>query len=137
MSKPWAAWSLAALLTTSAVKHFRDPKFYFPVVPKSICTDTNGDFAILSRRDWVALSGAIEVAAAAGLLIPATRKAAATGTAAMFVAFTAGHISQLQQAFGEAGSQAEKTFGVVRLPLQVPLVWLAWRARGQRSGPAS
>lgn len=129
MSRPWAAWSLAALLTASSVQHFRNPKFFYRVVPRSISTDTNGDFAVLSRRDWVALSGVIEAVAAAGLLIPATRKAAATGTAAMFAAFTAGHVSHLKQAFGPEGNDAEKLAGVVRLPLQIPLVWLAWRAR--------
>lgn len=129
MKLPWAALSLAGLLSASAVKHFKDPKFFYPVVPRSISTDTQGDFALLSRADWVALSGAIEAVAAVVLLLPPTRKFAAKGTAAMFVAFTAGHISQLKYAFGPQGSEQEKVFGIVRLPLQVPLIWLAWRAR--------
>lgn len=131
MSKPWAAWSVAALLTASTVQHFRNPKFFYRVVPRSISTDTNGDFAMLSRGDWVALSGVIEAAAAAGLLIPATRKVAATGTAAMFAVFTAGHLSHLKHAMGPRGNESEKRAAALRLPLQIPLLWLAWRARSQ------
>ena len=128
MKPQWAALALAGLLGFSAAKHFQNPKFFYPVVPRSISTDTKGDFAVLSRGDWVALSGAIEAVAAVGLLLPPTRKFAAKGTAVMFVAFTTGQLSQLKHAFGPKGSQQERTFGLVRLPLQVPLVWLAWRA---------
>lgn len=131
MSKPWAAWSLAGLLTASTVQHFRNPKFFYRVVPRSISTDTNGKFAVLSRADWVSLSGVIEGAAAVGLLIPATRKIAATGSTAMFAVFTAGHISHLKRAFGPEGNDQEKLASALRLPLQIPLLWLAWRARSE------
>lgn len=62
-----SAAAMAALLAGSAVNHFRNPRFYHAVVPRSISADTDGRWGILGRRQWTHLSGALEVAAA-GLL---------------------------------------------------------------------
>ncbi|MCQ1948387.1 MULTISPECIES: hypothetical protein [Arthrobacter] len=124
-----SAAAMAALLTTSAVNHFRNPRFYNAVVPRSISTDTEGKFGLLTRRQWTHVSGVIEFAAAAGLLLPGTRRLAATGTAAMYVAFIAGHISALQRAFGPRGGDKEKLIHSIRLPLQLPLILWAWNLR--------
>lgn len=124
-----SAVAMAGLLATSAVNHFRNPRFYNAVVPRSISTDTDGQYGVLTRRQWTHASGVLEFAAAAGLLLPATRRAAATGTAAMYVAFIAGHISALQRAFGPRGSEKEKLIHTLRLPLQVPLILWAWNLR--------
>ena len=121
---------MAALLSASAVNHFRNPRFYNAVVPRSISTDTSGEFGVMTRRQWTYLSGALEFAAAAGLLVPATRRAAATGTTLMYIAFIAGHLSALQRAFGPRGSDREKLIHLVRLPLQLPLIRWAWSLRG-------
>ena len=75
-----SAAGMASLLTISAVNHFRNPKFYNAVVPRSISTDTGGALGVMTRRQWTHLSGGLEFAAAAGLLLPATRRAAATAT---------------------------------------------------------
>ena len=121
--------AMAALLAASAVNHFRNPGFYNAVVPRSISTDTGGQFGMLTRRQWTHLSGVLEFAAAAGLLLPATRRAAATGTTLMYVAFIAGHLSALQRAFGPRGSKADKAIHLLRLPLQLPLIRWAWSLR--------
>ena len=121
--------AMAALLTTSAVNHFRNPRFYNAVVPRSISTDTEGKYGVLTRRQWTYASGVIEFAAAAGLLLPATRRAAATGTAAMYVAFMAGHLSALHRAFGPRGSDKQKLIHSLRLPAQLPLILWAWNLR--------
>ncbi|MBO0896784.1 MULTISPECIES: DoxX family protein [Arthrobacter] len=125
-----SAAAMAALLSVSAVNHFRNPKFYNAVVPRSISTDTDGQFGVLTRRQWTHLSGVLEFAAAAGLLLPATRRAAATGTTLMYIAFIAGHLSALQRAFGPRGSDREKAIHLARLPLQLPLIRWAWSLRG-------
>ena len=124
-----SAVAMAALLSTSAVNHFRNPRFYNAVVPRSISTDTSGRYGVMTRRQWTHFSGVLEFAAAAALLLPATRRAAATGTAAMYAAFIAGHLSALQRAFSPRGSEKEKLIHSLRLPLQVPLILWAWNLR--------
>ncbi|MER1996355.1 MAG: hypothetical protein ABTA24_07635 [Arthrobacter sp.] len=124
-----SAAAMAALLTASAVNHFRNPGFYAAVVPRSICRDKDGRFGVLTRSQWIQASGIIEAAAAGALLLPATRRAAATGTALMYVAFIAGHLSALERAYGERGSAREKVIHTLRLPLQLPLIRWAWSLR--------
>ena len=124
-----SAAAMTALLSASAVNHFRSPGFYAAVVPRSICRDKGGRFGVLTRGQWIRASGVIEAAATGALLLPATRRAAATGTALMYVAFIAGHLSALERAFGERGSDRERMIHTVRLPLQLPLIRWAWSLR--------
>ena len=124
-----SAWALAALLGTSAVNHVRNPKFFYPVVPPSLCTDKGGKFGVLTRRQWVLASALPEALAAAGLLIPGTRRAAATATTVMFAGFTAGHVSALRRAFGPDGTASARRIHALRLPLQLPLLAWAWSVR--------
>lgn len=134
-SRTTSAVALSALLLASAAKHFRTPSFYNPVVPDYLCrkdepeSRPNGPLAVMSREEWIASSGLLEAAAAVGLLIPATRKAAANATTAMFVAFLAGHIDALRRAYGPDGSEKERRIHTVRLPLQLPLILWAWSLR--------
>ncbi|MCY0904118.1 hypothetical protein [Arthrobacter sp. H14-L1] len=125
----YPALGLAAVLAASAATHLRNPKFFYAVVPPVLCTDAGGRFGVLSRRQWVTLSAIPEAAAAVGLLIPAARKPAATATAVMFGAFTAGHLSALGRAFGPRGTPKTRLIHALRLPLQVPLILWAWRLR--------
>ena len=124
-----SAAAMAALLSASAVNHFRNPGFYAGVVPRSLCRDKGGRFGVLARSQWISASGFMEAAAAAALLVPATRRAAATGTALMYMAFIAGHLSALERAFGERGSDRERVIHTLRLPLQLPLIRWAWSLR--------
>jgi uncharacterized membrane protein len=130
-----SAVALSALLLASASKHFRTPKFYYPVVPDYLCrkdepgSRPNGPLAVMSREEWIASSGLLEAAAAVGLLIPATRRVAADATTAMFIAFLAGHIDALRRAYGPDGTVAERRIHTVRLPLQVPLLLWSWSLR--------
>jgi uncharacterized membrane protein len=87
-------------------------------------------FAVLSREEWIAASGLLELAAAVGILVPLTRKVTATGLAAMFTAFLAGHVDALRRAYGPHGTPAQRTIHTVRLPLQAPLILWAWSLRG-------
>jgi len=124
-----STWALAALLGTSAVNHVVNPKFYYPVVPPSLCTDKDGRFPLMTRRQWVLASAAPEALAAVGLLVPGTRNATAVATTLMFTGFTAGHLSALRRAFGPDGSSAARRIHAVRLPLQIPLIAWAWSTR--------
>ncbi|SEE43422.1 Uncharacterized membrane protein [Arthrobacter alpinus] len=124
-----SAWALAAMLGASAVNHLRNPKFYYPVVPPSLCSDRGGALGLMTRHQWVIASTAPEALAALGLLHPSTRKAAATATTVMFAGFTAGHISALKRAWGPDGTPQSRRVHAVRLPLQIPLIAWAWSAR--------
>lgn len=146
---------MSALLLVSARKHFQQPEFFAPVVPDYLCREDyavgdaelevrqdkakaaaprNGALAVMSREEWIAVSGLLEAAAAVGLLIPATRKAAARGTALMFTAFLAGHADALRRAYSPAGTASARRIHTVRLPLQIPLILWAWSLAGAKRG---
>lgn len=124
-----SAWALAALLGISAVNHLRNPTFYYPVVPPPLCSDEAGKWGLMTRHQWVLASSIPEALAAAGLLLPSTRRVAATATALMFASFTAGHVSALRRACAPDGTASARRVHTIRLPLQVPLVIWAWSIR--------
>jgi uncharacterized membrane protein len=126
-----SAVAMSALLLASAGKHFEDPGFFGPVVPDFLCRDdsggqSNSPAAVLSREEWVALSGLLEAAAAVGLLLPATRRATAGCVTAMFTLFLAGHVDALRKAYGPDGTPRQRRMHSLRLPLQAPLLAWAW-----------
>lgn len=146
---------MSALLLVSARKHFQQPKFFAAVVPDYLCREDyaagiaelevghnkanaaasrNGAMAVMSREEWIAVSGLLEAAAAVGLLIPATRKAAACGTTLMFTAFLAGHVDALRRAWSPDGTAAARRIHTLRLPLQVPLILWAWSLAAAKRG---
>jgi uncharacterized membrane protein len=129
---------MSALLLASAMKHFRDPGFYRQVVPDVLCLpdrdsgrepDRRRPLAVMTREEWIAVSGLLELAAAVGVLIPPTRKAAATAVTAMFTVFLAGHADALRRAFGPEGTPLQRKVHTLRLPLQAPLILWAWSLR--------
>ena len=145
-----SAAAMSALLLTSAMKHFREPRFFAQVVPDYLCREDPNDraaelarqrarnithdgggrpLAVMSREEWIAVSGLLEAGAAVGLLIPATRRATATAVTAMFTVFLAGHVDALRRAYGPAGSPAQRKAHTVRFPLQLPLILWAWSLR--------
>ncbi|GAA5190331.1 hypothetical protein GCM10023346_07120 [Arthrobacter gyeryongensis] len=149
-----SAAAMSALLLVSARKHFQQPKFFAPVVPDYLCrvdnpgdaeleagqgkanatAPRNGAFAVMSREEWIAVSGLLEAVAAVGLLIPATRRAAARGTTLMFTAFLAGHVDALRRAYSPTGTVSARRIHTLRLPLQIPLILWAWSLAGAKRG---
>lgn len=126
-----SASALSALLLASAAKHFSEPGFFDDVVPDFLCRDdsgstANGALAVMSREEWVAFSGLLEAGAAVGLLVPATRRAAAGCATAMFVLFLAGHVDALRKAYRPDATHRQRRAHTLRLPLQVPLIAWAW-----------
>ena len=83
----------------------------------------------MSREEWVAVSGLLEAGAAVGLLVPATRRAAAGCVTAMFTLFLAGHVDALRKAYGPEGTPRQRRAHTLRLPLQAPLIAWAWSLR--------
>lgn len=91
-------------------------------------------FAVMTREEWIAVSGLLELSAAVGILIPLTRKATATALAAMFTAFLAGHADALRRAYGRHGTSRQRQVHTLRLPLQAPLILWAWSLRKSLRG---
>jgi uncharacterized membrane protein len=150
-----SAAAMSAVLLVSARKHFQQPEFFAPVVPDYLCREDyagedaefeaghgkakataprNGALAVMSREEWIAVSGLLEGAAAVGLLMPSTRRAAALGTTLMFTAFLAGHVDALRRAYSAAGSPSARRIHTLRLPLQLPLILWAWSLAGAKRG---
>ena len=111
---------LAAVLTTTGVLHFAVPKPYDGLIP---------DWLPGSARSWVLGSGVAELACAAGLYLPRTRRNAATATALLFVAVFPGNIEMAVHP-----GDTPRWLALARLPLQVPL--LLWALQVRRTSGA-
>ncbi|GGT18949.1 DoxX family protein [Streptomyces chromofuscus] len=116
---------LAGLLATAGVAHFVAPRQFDAIVPRAVPG---------SPRTWTYASGAVELALAAGLALPRTRRASARVATAFFVGVFPANV---QMALDWRHRPAPlRTAAYARLPLQVPLVlWARGVARDARPGP--
>ena len=104
------------------VNHFWHSPFYVHIMP-----DHYAD-----PRAWVQLTGAAEIAGGVGLLVPATRRAAAISIAAMLVGYFDVHIFMLQHA--ERFPEIPKWILWMRIPLQFALIaWALNHAGAEKS----
>ncbi len=120
------AWDAALLVTLFAVSgtvHLVAPRVFEPVVPGWVP----------AHRAVVLGSGVAELGCAAGLLVPATRRAAGLASAVLLVAVFPANVQMTVDAF-QGSSAGYQVATLVRLPLQWPLVRAALRAR-RNSGP--
>ena len=112
---------LAGLLTVTGTSHFVAPKVYASIIPPQLP----------SRYALVYASGAAELACAAGLAVPRTRRVAGWSTALLFVAVFPANVQMALDA-GDR-SAAYRAAAYARLPIQVPLVlWAVSVARVSR-----
>ncbi len=113
---------LAGLLAGAAVAHAAAPGRFDATVPRSLPG---------SRRGWTYASGVAELALAAGVAHPRTRRVAALATAAFFVGVFPANVKMAVDA--RHRSPAVRAVTLARLPLQVPLVlWARRVSRGAR-----
>jgi uncharacterized membrane protein len=116
MSSRWkrsSPWLLAGLLAGAGVLHFAAPRPYVKIIPK----------AMPEPELLVAVSGAAELACAALVAHPRTRRFGGWAAAALFVAVFPANV-QMALDSGR-GSTAYQVASWARLPLQIPLVWWA------------
>lgn len=106
---------LAATLTTTGVLHFVVPEPYDGLIPEWLPG---------SARSWVLGSGIAELACAAGLYLPRTRRHAAAATALLFVAVFPGNIEMAVHP-----GDTPRWLALARLPLQIPLLLWALQVR--------
>lgn len=123
MSRP--ALALAALLAVAGAGHFAAPQFFDTMIP---------DVLPGEPRTWTHASGVAELAVAAAVAVPRTRRAGAFAAAALFVAVFPANV-QMAIDWSDR-SPVEQAVAWGRLPLQVPLVWWAWRVARPRGGAA-
>ncbi|WP_456826552.1 DoxX family protein [Cellulomonas sp. P5_E12] len=118
------ALALAALLGTSGALHLRRPGIFRPLIPRTL---GNPD-------PWVLGSGVAELACAAALAVPATRRLGGLASAALLVGVFPGNVTMAVRSRPDARSWAGKpVVAWGRLPLQVPLVaWAVAVARQPR-----
>ncbi|MFI7505000.1 MauE/DoxX family redox-associated membrane protein [Streptomyces sp. NPDC049687] len=102
---------LAGLLAAAGVAHFAAPRQFDATVPRALPG---------SPRAWTYGSGVAELALAAGVALPRTRKAAAVATAAFFVGVFPANVKMALDWRDRPTPHKAAAFG--RLPLQVPLV---------------
>ncbi|MEU9300923.1 hypothetical protein [Streptomyces sp. NPDC048269] len=114
---------LAGLLAAAAVAHAAAPRQFDAIVPRSLPG---------SPRQWTYASGVAELALAAGIAHPRTRKAAALAAAAFFVGVFPANVKMAVDA--RRRSPAVRAAAFARLPLQVPLV--LWAGKVSRDAAA-
>ena len=106
---------LGALLVVTGVLHFVAPDPYVRIIPSALPDAW--------ARPLVYVSGAAELAGGAGLLLAPTT---AIGW------FVAGLLVAVFPANVQMAIDSPNALTILRLPLQVPLVWAAWRVARPR-----
>jgi uncharacterized membrane protein len=115
---------VAATFLVSGVIHLVRPRVFEPAVPR----------ALPRPRDLVLASGLAELACAAGLAVPATRRVAGPASAALLAAVFPANVQMAVDGvhgFARHRTQARAVRAAVtiaRLPLQWPLIRWAWSA---------
>lgn len=110
--------ALAALFAASGTLHFVVPSNFEAIVPHRLP----------ARRALVYVSGAAELACAAGLVAPPTRRTAGLASTAVLVAVFPANVQMAINVCRSRGRVAAKVLVLLRLPLQFPMIRTAWRA---------
>ncbi|WP_327270403.1 hypothetical protein OG233_29595 [Streptomyces sp. NBC_01218] len=114
-----SAVALAGLLAGAGALHLAVPRPFDSLVPRALPG---------SPRTWTYASAGVELALAAGILVPHTRRAAALGAAAFFVGVLPGNVKMAVD--WRHRPAALRGIAYARVPLQVPLVlWARGVAR--------
>ena len=113
--------ALATLLTTTGVLHLAVPAPFDAIIPRSLPG---------TPRFWTIASGIAELAVAAAVAVPRTRRLGAAAAAGLFVAVFPANVKMARD-WSDRPLPA-RAVAWARLPLQLPLIgWaLAVRRRG-------
>lgn len=116
---------LAVLLGVSGVLHFAVPKPYTAIVPKPLPY----------KRELVYASGAVELACAAMLTQPGTRRLGGLLSFGLLLAVFPANLQMTIDGFRRSSSPLWYKIGLLaRLPMQIPP--LRWSARCARTAPS-
>ena len=111
---------LIAILGFAGVAHLANPQFFDPLVPGWVPG---------SARLATNVSGLAEISVAVLVAVPRTRR---VGGWAAFALFLAVYPANVQAALDGGMKDLDAPFNTaaaawIRLPFQIPLLWLAWR----------
>ncbi|ROS76556.1 putative membrane protein [Cellulomonas sp. PhB143] len=119
---------MAGALTTTGILHLVRPRTFDPLIPE----------ALGPARPWVYGSGVAELACAAAVALPRTRRLGGLASAALFVGVFPGNVTMALKSRPDARSVAMRpAVAWSRLPLQVPLVVWALRVARAAEGRES
>src|ERR1022692_1954851 len=121
-----SALALASLFTAAGITHFARPKPYDAIVPGWVPGPA---------RIWTYASGTAELAVAAAVSQPRSRRAGGLAAAALFAAVFPANVQMA--ADWRRRSVARRAIAYARLPLQGPLVWWALKVAGAADRPAA
>jgi uncharacterized membrane protein len=107
---------LAVLFLFAGSIHFLFPQIYLRIVPPSL----PAPLAI------VYISGIAEILGGIGLLLPATRQAAAWGLVALLIAVLPANIYMATAHLAAPGIMGQSWAQWLRIPLQLPLIYWTW-----------
>jgi uncharacterized membrane protein len=129
MLKTVMRFLLAMVLLGAGVMHFVDPWFFVQIMPPYLPW----------HWELVYISGVIELLLGVGLLIPATKRLAAYGAIALFIAvFPANiHMAMAHVQFDPPPPMGQPSQAAAwgRLPIQFVLIaWAWWLARDDAHG---
>jgi uncharacterized membrane protein len=102
---------LAGLFAVSGVVHLVKPAFYEPLMPSWVP----------AHREVILGSGVAELACAAGLVHPRSRRAAGWASVALLVGVYPGNLKMAADST-RTRSTRFKTIAFARLPLQLPMI---------------
>lgn len=120
------ALALASLLAVAGITHFARPEPYDRIVPGWIPGQP---------RIWTYASGAAELAVAAAIISPRTRRNGGLAAATLFAAVFPANVQMAVN--WRHRCAALRTIAYARLPLQAPLVWWALKVAASADGPAA
>jgi len=122
MKLPRDTAALVGIFAVSGVVHLVRPQVYEPLMPAWVPR----------HREVILGSGVAELACAAGLALPATRRTAGWASAALLVGVFPGNVKMAldAQRSRRESSRAKvvRTGTLLRLPLQWPMIRIALRA---------
>ena len=116
-------WLLTVFMVGAGLNHFRDPGPYVAMMP-----------AVLpAPLALVYISGVAEILGGLGLIVPATRKLAAWGLIALFIAVFPANVNMAVNDL-PLGDTAVPSWALwARLPLQLAAIaWAYWFTREDR-----
>lgn len=114
---------LAAIFGVSGVVHLVRPQAYEPLMPSWVP----------AHREVILASGVAELACAAGLAVPATRRAAGWASVLLLLGVYPGNLKMVADSLSTS-STGFKVAAFARLPLQLPMI--RWALRAARSPQA-
>ena len=107
--------AMGVLYIGAGVLHFVLTRTYVGIVP---------DY-LPAHRELVLISGVAEMAGGVGVLVPQTRRAAAWGLVLLLICVMPANVWMVQHPERYPGVPLWAMW--LRLPLQLPLIWWAWR----------